>query len=146
MSDDVDPFTAVSNLTTSFNGMTEQMKRLTRTQKSSRHIIVGLVISVALDIILSISLALVVYVGHTNTVDQDNAIRASNITACSLANTNRTEDLQVFSDLIKLPAISAPQFQTKTARATQAAGYRNLNGELKVAFAPRDCIKLYGQK
>src|ERR1035441_5712702 len=116
MSDDVDPFTAVSNLTTSFNGMTEQMKRLTRTQKTSRHIIRALIVSVALDIILSISLALVVVIGHNNSVSQDNQIRAANITACNLANTNRTEDLQVFSDLIRLPAISAPQFQTRPAK------------------------------
>jgi hypothetical protein len=144
MSDD--PFADVERLATSFTAMTEQMKRLTRGQKANRHIIRALIVSVALDIILSISLALVVYIGHNNSVDQDNQIRAANITACNLANTNRTEDLQVFSDLIKLPAISAPQFQTGAAKATQAAGYLKLNTELKQAFAPRDCVKLYEQK
>src|ERR1035441_10597536 len=134
MSDDVDPFAAVSNLTTAFTAMTEQMKRLTRSQKTSRHIIRALIVSVALDIILSISLALTVFIGHSNSVVQNNQIHANNINACNLAN-NRTEDLQVFSDLIKLPAISAPQFQTKAARATQAANYLKLDKELKVAFA-----------
>ena len=146
MSDDVDPFAAVSNLTTAFTAMTEQMKRLTRSQKTSRHIIRALIVSVALDIILSISLALTVFIGHSNSVVQNNQIHANNINACNLANNNRTEDLQVFSDLIKLPAISAPQFQTKAARATQAANYLKLDKELKVAFALRDCPKLYGQK
>src|ERR1017187_3910552 len=132
MSDD--PFADVERLATAFTDMTAQVKRLTGGQKTSSSIIRALIVSVALDIILSISLALVVVIGHNNSVDQNNQIRAANITACNLANTNRTEDLQVFSDLIRLPAISAPQFQTRPAKNTQAAGYLKLNTELKEAF------------
>ena len=104
-----DPFADVERLATAFTDMTGQMKRLTRGQKASRHIIVWLTVSVALDIILSISLALVVFIGHNNSVNQDNSIRASNVNSCNLNNANRLETLQVFSDMIKLPSISAPQ-------------------------------------
>jgi hypothetical protein len=141
-----DPFADVERLATAFTDMTGQMKRLTRGQKASRHIIVWLTVSVALDIILSISLALVVFIGHNNSVNQDNSIRASNVNSCNLNNANRLETLQVFSDMIKLPSISAPQYQTGKAKAIQQAGYLKLNTELKEAFAPRNCVALYGQK
>jgi len=70
---------------------------------------------------------------------------AAAITACNLSNGNRSEDVQIFGDILALPAISKPQFITPAMREVQAAALAKVNARIKVAYALRDCTALYGK-
>jgi hypothetical protein len=69
---------------------------------------------------------------------------ASTLTACNLANANRTEDVHIFSAILALPAIAKPQFITPDMRAVQQAALDKVDAEIKAAYALRDCAALYG--
>ena len=140
------PVESAERLTTAFEKMTDQMSRLSRGQLASKRVVRWLIISVALDIILSFSLAFLVVASHSDSVTQDNAIHSSDITACNIDKHHRTEAIQVLHALINLPAITHPEFQTRVYYKEQQAQYKVLNAQINTAFALRNCQKLYSQK
>jgi hypothetical protein len=69
---------------------------------------------------------------------------ADTITACNLANGNRTQDVKILGDILALPAIARPQYITPVMRAAQDAAVAKVNAEIRSAYALRDCPALYG--
>ena len=126
---------AAADLTESFQAMTAQMKRLTRSESRNRRIITGLAVSICLDVAITIGLTAV-------TIRQDdvqNALRASDIRQCQLANDARDQDVAIWNRLLVFPPGSHPT-------AGQRAEVADLERLVRVKDTPRDCEKAFRKK
>ncbi len=121
---------AAAGLVDTFRAMTEQMTRLTRSQKWYRRIIIILVISFSLDLAVTAGL------GY-NTIRQNNVegtIRQNDIQQCMLSNMSRSQDIAVWNRLLKAPA---------SASAAQKAEAADLERLVGIKDALRNCIAAY---
>lgn len=130
MTGEDDAVDVARELTGSLQALAGQMSRLTRSEKRNRRIIAGLVISFALDLAVTAGL------GY-NTIRQNStqdAIHASEIQQCQLANGTRRQDIAIWNRLLTVPA-SAP--------AAQKAEVADLRRLVQVKDMPRDCAAAY---
>ncbi len=117
---------AAVDLTDTFEELTEQLKRLTRSQRWYRRIIIILVISFTLDLLVTAGF------GY-NTIRQngvEDTIRQNSIHQCELSNTNRQQDIAIWNRLLKVPA---------TATAAQKAEVSDLERLVRIKDTPRNC-------
>jgi hypothetical protein len=122
--------TAAAELTGTFKAMTAQMARLSRRGKRDRRLIIGLVVSITLDLLVTAGLG-------WNTVRQNDiqaSSHASDIRQCQIANATRIQDIAIWNRLLRLPA---------GATAAQKALVADLERLVKAKDAPRDCNAAY---
>ena len=93
--------------------------------------------------LLAVLVAVIIYL-VIRVSDIQGGQHADTITACRMANGNRTQDVQIFTAILALPAIARPQFITPAMRAVQEAAVARVNAEIKTAYALRNCAALYG--
>lgn len=126
--------TAAADLAASFQAMTAEMKRLTRTTRRNRSVIAALAVSFALDLAFTGGLAY-------NTVRQNDiqaSIRANDIRQCQLANVSRGQDIAIWNRLLTVSPEAA-----KAETAAQKAEVADLERLVKVKDTPRDCAAAF---
>ena len=134
-----DPVAAAAELTESFKAMTAQMARLARRGKRDRRIIIGLLISICLDLLITTGL------GY-NTFRQIRAedalaatqatFHASVVQQCEISNVTRAQDIAIWNRLLKAPANATP---------AQKALVADLERLVQLKDAPRDCAAAYSK-
>lgn len=131
---DRDALAAAQSLTASLDAMTGELSRLRAYGKRNRRIIVGLVVSLCLDLLITAGF------GY-NTIrvnDAQDATRTSEISACQQANVNRAQDIAIWNSFL---GDLAPAAQTPKVKA-ELAGLSKL---VRIKDAPRDCQSLYAK-
>lgn len=124
---DRDPVAAAEVLTETFRGLTRQFARLQRSERRWRLLVLGLGVSLVLDLCLTAGL------GY-NTVRQNStqsAAHADVLKACRLANADRVKDIAVWDDVL---ALAAP------GRRAEAAG---IAARVRAKDRLRNCRALY---
>jgi hypothetical protein len=122
--------TAADGLAASLTAMAEQLGKLGKRQGRQRRLVIGLAVSICLDLLITAGL------GY-NTVRQNSVqdrIHASEITQCQLANGARAQDIAIWNRLLQVPA-SAP-----AAQKAEVAELKHLVG---VKDKPRDCAAAF---
>jgi hypothetical protein len=97
----------------------------------------------ALSAAVMVALVVVVVILLLRQSSISGAEHNSAVLACQEANGNRTEDVQIFKDILSLPAIAKPQFITPAMRTAQEKALVQVNANIKAAYALRDCARLY---
>ena len=126
---------AAADLTDAFQAMTAQMKRLTRSESRNRRIITGLIVSLCLDLAITIGLA-------WTTIRQNDvqaALRGSDITQCQLANVARGQDVAIWNRLLVFPPGVHPT-------AYQVREVADLERLVRIKDTPRDCNAAFRKK
>ncbi len=130
---------AAAGLAASLSAMTAQMGRLTRSQKWYRRIAVILAVSFCADLAITGGLAYNTIrqnsIQHSISATQD-ALRASDVRQCQLANVTRQQDIAIWNALLRVPA---------SATAAQKAEVADLERLVRVKDAPRDCNAAYNK-
>jgi hypothetical protein len=133
MTAEPDPVAAAAALTEQFREMSGHLSRLQRSRTRDRRILAGLVVSLCLDLAVTIGLGY----NTARVNDAQHQGRASLVSACRLANVNRAQDIAVWNTFFTL---AAPP-------ATRTAGTRKLiaaiDAKVRVKDTPRDCVRLY---
>jgi len=130
-----DPLDAAARLTETFDAMTAQMARLSRRGRRDRRLIAGLIVSIALDLLITGGLG-------WNTVRQDDTQNASHdaqVSACQQANVNRAQDIAVWDRFLAGLADIAPATRTPKVAAEMAV----IERLIRVKDTPRDCTAQY---
>lgn len=132
-----DPLRTARELQQALEGMTKQLAAVKATVRRSRRVIVALCVSLALDVCLTIGVAVATIQSSdassraSSTVTQ---LHSSNISACRQANVSRGEDIAIWDRLLKVPA------GVPAAARAEVADLERLVG---VKDKPRDCNALY---
>jgi hypothetical protein len=128
-----DPVAAAAALTEEFAETNRQLARLQRSRIRDRRILAGLVVSLCLDLAVTIGLGY----DTVRVNDAQHQGRASLVSACRLANVNRAQDIAVWNTFFTLAA--PPATRTGKTRKLIAA----IDAKVRVKDSPRDCVKLY---
>jgi hypothetical protein len=118
--------------------------------KHNRRFIAGLAISFALDIVLTIVVAVFAIQAHDASSQAHVAAalaaqnHASALTFCRAANVSAAAQVRLTTYFVAItqPPPGAPGAQAVTTRARDAA----LLVYVRRSFAPRDCAQIYGQR
>jgi hypothetical protein len=124
--------TAADGLSASLTAMTLQLGKLGKRQRRQRRLVIGLVVSICLDLLITAGL------GY-NTIRQNdvqNGIRASDIRQCQLTNTARAQDIAIWNRLLTIPA-GAP------SSAAQKSEVADLERLVRAKDKPRDCAAAF---
>ena len=139
---------AASQLTGALKGMTDQFSRLSRetkaSQKKDRHMVIALVISVALDIMLSVMM-IFLFTGqvHQNTTfrvaqqRQNTTLNTKLVKACQDINTNKANDIALWNYTLR-------NVHPKTA--AQELSLQHEQQLVNVRDQQVDCVARYGVK
>ena len=116
--------TAARNLTRALEDVDAELKRLNAYGRTSRHLIAGLAVSLLLDVILTIVVAVFAVQAHeansraTIAGATASAIHSSQISACQIGNQLRVRQVGLWEHLI---AVSQPPPQETAAQKRQRA-------------------------
>jgi len=144
MPGDSEALAAAKGLTEALEGMTRQLAALAAYGKRNRHMIWGLIVSIALDLVLTVVVAVFAIQAHdANTSAQAArvvaaAAKQNNLALCEAGNVARAQQIGLWNHLLSLPPApgsprrSAGQEQQITAFRAYIAGI----------FKPRDCAAL----
>ena len=91
---DRDPVATAKGLTDALKGMAAELKRLSDYGRRSRHLILFTLISLALDVALTVVVGLLAVQSHDATVTAQRA-SASNLALCQAGNTARAQNRQL---------------------------------------------------
>jgi hypothetical protein len=115
----------------------------------NRHLIAGVAVSFALDIVLTVVVAVFAIQAHDASsqahvaASQAAQNHASALTFCRAANVSAAAQVRLTTYFVAItqPPPGAPGAQAVTTRARDAA----LLVYVRRSFAPRDCVKIYGR-
>jgi hypothetical protein len=124
---------ALDNMAEQFTTLNKKQKQTDTTIKKTRHLTLGLVISVALDIILSIVLIIVA----NNQSTLSSAQRSALITSCQGGNVNKANDVKLWETVITSVHLN------KAIPPAEFAAIQNL---IHVRDHPINCVQRYGAK
>jgi hypothetical protein len=118
-------------------GLTAQLANVARYGRTSRHLIWGLVVSLILDVTLTVFVS-VIAVQANNASNTAQHAYASNVALCVAGNVSRQQNEGLWLFFLKL--LGAP----KEPAAIHAEAL--LRAELAKVFGPRNCAALGGKK
>lgn len=127
-------------LTAAMGAVSEDIQRLTAYGRRNRRLIWGLVISIILDLALTVSVAIVAVQAH-DANGAANQNRVSAIAACQSTNVARAQNQQLWDYLL---AISQPRpGESAAQRARGEKALAEIRAKVATTFAPRDCQRQY---
>jgi hypothetical protein len=106
--------------------------------RKTRRLSVALVISVAADIVLSLLLGYTVLREHQNS----DAIRTSQIRACSIGNDGRAAQRRLWDHVLTVSSAPNPG-ETAAQRTVRLRQLHDFRLFINREFRPVDCVKLY---
>lgn len=128
----------------------DELRRLNADGRRSRHLIWWLAVSLALDIALTVVVAVLAVEAHDAAATAQGArqyaaaVHSSQIGACRIGNTLRAKEVQLWSHLASLS--SPPPHSTKAQRAVQARRIAALLAYVRRTFVQLDCQAIYRLK
>ncbi len=127
-------------LTGALTGMRDELKAVNAYGRRTRHIVWLTIVSVLLDVALSIVVTVFAVKVHDNAVTL-NQLHATNVTACQAGNQTRAKQDLIWHELAMLskPAPGTPKAQIRKQRKA-VQGFLAL---VDKAEAPRNCARLY---
>lgn len=128
-------------------GMRRELAAMNTYGHRNRHLIAGVAVSIALDIALTVIVAVIgIQAHHASDVASLAAAQnhASALASCRTSNVSRAAEVQLWTHLV---AVTPPAAGTKPAVATAARLRASaLLAYVRKTFAPRDCAQIYGQR
>jgi len=124
-------------LSGTLNQVSASLKDLQET-KANKRTIVLLVISIILDITLSV-VAIFLVIGQLN---QANQVKQTNVSQCLENNTGRAQDLTLWNTLLYDLDPPGTKLSPKLA-AELSVAIKTLHTLANAKDAPRDCVKIY---
>jgi hypothetical protein len=139
-----DPVAAAGQLSSSLDAMAGELRRLNSRERVNRRMIVSLAVSLALDLVLTVIVAITAVQAHnasTRATDASAAAEhasASNTALCQASNTSRAQQIDLWNFLLSLGKPPATAAERKVI-----SGFR---AYLDRDFAPRNCAALGRRK
>lgn len=109
----------------------EAWQKVAAEGRKTRHLTIGLAVSIVFDVVLTVVIAILT----VNALDQGSTLHASQLASCSISNTTRVEQQQLWVYLFQL---SGPP---KTAQAK--AQEQKFLAYVDKTFAPVNCAQVY---
>jgi hypothetical protein len=122
-----------SELETVRHGSEERDEALLKYGRTNRRLIRGLIVSLILDIVITVAVGLLSVQAHNNTVAIGHT-SASNLALCQASNVARHQQIELWEFLLDLS--KGPQ------TAQQRATVSEFEAHLRAIFAPRRCTSL----
>jgi hypothetical protein len=119
-------------------GVSHVIQGLVKTGRTNRRIIVGLLISLALDILLSIAVAIIA-VKANDTASTAASAKTQARQNCIAGNASRADQLKLWTYVLSFPP---PVNETPAARRRRMAATVKFTAFIHRVFAPRDCDHL----
>lgn len=110
-----------------------------RSAAADRLVSIFIVTTVALDVALVVC---VVFLGLANRTMGDRE-DASSIRACQEANIDRARSIEIFNQILALPAIGSPQFITRADDKKQELAVSEIKARVRMANTPHNCVAEY---
>ena len=140
---------AVKGTADELAAMRRELAAMNTYGKHNRRLIAGLAVSFALDIVLTVVVAVFAIQAHDASSQAHVAAslaaqnHASALTFCRAANVSAAAQVRLTTYFVAItqPPPGAPGAQAVTTRARDAA----LLVYVRRSFAPRDCVKIYGR-
>lgn len=125
---------AAARLEQAMGNLTDQIHALRTYSQRSRRLIWGLVVSLLLDVLLSVAVAVIAVQANeaTSTANQN---RQTQIATCEAGNQSRALQLQLWTYVLDLSAQSPRDYPGKDQQLAQFRDY------IARTFAPRDCSR-----
>lgn len=139
-----DPVAAAGKLSDALDKTTREVRRLNEYGRTSRHLILALMVSMALDLILTAVVAITAVQAHSASERAAAATAtaksayASNYALCQASNTAREQQIGLWDFLLALGKTTQAPAQVKTVDEFKTYLHR--------VFAPRDCAALGRKK
>lgn len=146
MSDDSalgpDPIQTARDLQHALEGMTTQLAAVKATVRRGKRIIIGLIVSLVLDVALTVGVTITAAQAHEASARANATVgqlHATNVSACDAGNQTRESEVALWDHIFSL---------TSTSRMTpaQLATDERLLLFIRQTFAPRNCVQLYATK
>jgi hypothetical protein len=115
---------------------TKTQEAIVAQQQRSKRTTRWLIVSVALDVALSI-VTIALALGQ---VSASSAIHQSQLNGCAIGNELRAAQISLWEHVF---ALSAPARETSAQRRQRLATEQTFRAYIRVQFAPVDCVKLY---
>jgi uncharacterized membrane protein len=132
-----DPVATARALTAALDGLSGDIKRLTDYGIRNRHLIWALIVSLILDLALTIVIALVAVQAHDANATALSA-KAAQMALCEAGNTTRAQQRQLWFHLLTTPRLPGSPPRTK-AQQQQIDAFK---AYISQTFAPRDCHQI----
>lgn len=134
---DAEALAAAKSLTGALKDMTGELARLRRYGVRNRQMIWGLIVSIALDLILTAFIAVTAIQAHEASAAAASAKFAESA-LCQAGNVARAQQVQLWDHLLTLPPAKGAPPRTAAQEAEAAAFGRYVRS----VFASRDCAAL----
>lgn len=121
-----DPIKTAEGLTEALQVTSGELKALNKRLRRTRHIVWGLVVSLALDLLLTAGFAYVAV--------QANNTQQSNLALCESGNHSRAQQIEIWNYVLSLGK------PPRTAQQRKVVA--EFEGHLHVIFAPRNCAHI----
>jgi NAD-dependent oxidoreductase involved in siderophore biosynthesis len=125
------PLERLDALGGTLDAVTKRLAQVAESSRRTRHLAIGLTISIVLDVILTVVVTLLT----VSALDQGTTLHASQLSSCAISNQTRVEQAQLWQYLFDL---SGPP---KTAQAKAAE--QKLLTYVDKTFAPVNCAQVY---
>jgi len=142
---DRDPVGTAQNLTQALKTMSERLDAAVARERRTRRIAWGLVVSVTLDVLLTVILALIAVQAHNASNSASAAsmraahASASNLALCRASNVSREQQVQLWVHFYDLAA-------HKGLTPAQKKADKQLIAYIESVFRPRNCAALGRKK
>jgi hypothetical protein len=139
---DRDPVATAQGLTDALTGMAGELNRLGAYGKRNRRLIWFTIVSLAVDVALTVVVGLLAVQSHHASVTAQHA-SASNLALCQAGNTARAQNRELWDHLIQESLTSAPRpGETPAQRAQAKKELDGLRSYVNTIFGSRNCSAL----
>lgn len=126
----------VQNLANRAEALTDEAARLHQYGKRNRHLIRGVIISLAFDLLLTCGGLWVAYRAN-QAHDAATQVHQVQVSTCVATNQTRAQNAQLWYDIVLIAEQNATQ---RTAKQRQQID--QFKAQINTVFAPRDCSKI----
>lgn len=133
---------AAERLTGSLNSLSVEVARLNSYGRRNRHLIWGTIISLAIDVALTVAVAVFAIEAHQANVTVAE-LHATQISACRLGNQSRSQQVALWVHIATVSSASPPPHESKKQLEKNKRTVAALLAYIRRVFAPRDCQAIY---